>query len=58
MASNNTLTNNDENLFSAHFLSFSGDDVEEFLKAKENKNTRSKTDSNVALVMAFLVFGK
>ena len=41
MASNNSLTNNDEKLSREKFLSFTDDDVEKFLEAEEKKNTRS-----------------
>ena len=46
MASKNTLANNDEKLSGERFLSFTDDDVEKFLGAEENKNTRRKTDSD------------
>ena len=41
---NNTLANNDEKLSSERFLSFTDDDVDKFLEAEENKNTRRKTE--------------
>ena len=50
MASNNTLANNDEKLFSERFLSFIDDDVEKLLEAGENKNTHRKTENDVAFL--------
>ena len=50
MASNNTLANNDEKLSSKRFLSFIDDDVEKLLEAGENKNTRRKTENDVAFL--------
>ena len=58
MASNNTLANNDKKLSSERFVSFIDDDVEKFLEAEENKNTRGKTVSiyTRAHVLFFIYF--
>ena len=52
---NLAFANNDETLFSERFLSFTDEDVEKFLELEENKNTRRKTESYVALVSCKLL---
>ena len=55
MVSNITVANNDENCPVKGSYPVTDDDVEKCLEAEENKNTRRKTDSDVALVSCKLL---
>ena len=55
MASNEPFENNEEKTTSGRFVSITDSDVNTFLEGEANKNTQRKTQSDIALVNAFLL---